>query len=90
MCVTHTADERWRSSMQRSCSIHASSCKHARSSCTSQVERPGEHPLYGEALSHGVCFTKSVASPHRTARQGTVISKASVIVGTRPRSRNRA
>jgi hypothetical protein len=47
---------------------------HTRSSCTAaQVERPSEHPLYGDVPSHGVCVTKSVATPHPTARQGTVI-----------------
>jgi hypothetical protein len=40
---------------------------HARSSCTSQVERPGEHPLYGDVPSHGVCVTKSVGLTTRVS-----------------------
>jgi hypothetical protein len=80
--------ERWRS--MHAC-MHAATVvgasTHARSRCTSHVERPGGHPLYGDVPSHGVCVTKSVASSHPTTRQGTVISKASVIVGTRTCSR---
>ena len=67
---------RWRS-MHGAATVGAST--HARNaSCTSQVERPGEHPLYDEVPSHGVCLTKSVATTQPTARQETVISRASV------------
>jgi hypothetical protein len=82
---------------QHAACMHAATvgaCTHARSmhagAAAAHVERPGEHPLYGDVPSHGVCVTKSVASSHPTTRQGAVINKASAIVGTRACSRNHA
>ena len=80
--------ERWRACTQQPPSVHART--HAAAAAAARVERPSEHPLYGDVLSHGVCVTKSVATSHPAARQGIVISKASVIVGSRTCSRNRA
>ena len=72
--------ERW-CSMQRPNAASVQARTHP-AAVRHRSKRPGEHPLYGDVPSHGVCFTKSVASFHPTARQATVISRACVIVGT--------